>query len=66
MGHSQTKCEVHIDQFNRGTWMHIERITAAQLNHQQTMTYNQRFLERQEIEYGAFSDYAMRKMEHEA
>ena len=66
MGHSQISCEIQIARYNREAWAKIVQMTVAQLDYCQAMTYNQRFMERREQQYGANSDFAQRKAEHEA
>ena len=66
MGHSQSTSEVQIIHLTREIWTKIMMLTVAKMNYGQAMTYNQRFIERREQEYGADSDFARRKAEHEA
>ena len=66
MGHSQSTSEAQIIRLDRETWSKIDQMTVAEMNYSQAMTYNQRFVEHREQQYGANSDFARRKAEHEA
>ena len=66
MGQSQISREVQIFRYNRETWSYVMKMTVAQMDYSKAMTYNQRFLEREEQLCGVNSDFARRKAEHEA